>query len=216
MPVLYFRVESAEPVKFAAAPLLAFRVRVLNAPAEELIRAVALRAQIQLEVTRRMYSSEEQAQLRDLFGTPDRWRQTLRSLLWTHANVMVPPFTGSTIAELPVPCTFDFNVAATKYFHGLSSGDLPLCFLFSGTVFYEDEGGALRVSPISWDKEAKFCLPLKVWKELMDEHYPNCAWLAIQRDTFERLYEFKVREGIPTWEEAIERALASVRDTVRP
>ena len=163
-----------------------------------------------------MYSSEEQAQLRDLFGTPDRWRQTLRSLLWTHANVMVPPFTGSTIAELPVPCTFDFNVAATKYFHGLSSGDLPLCFLFSGTVFYEDEGGALRVSPISWDKEAKFCLPLKVWKELMDEHYPNCAWLAIQRDTFERLYEFKVREGIPTWEEAIERALASVRDTVRP
>jgi hypothetical protein len=216
MPELYFRVESAEPVKFAAAPLLAFRVRVLNAPAEELIRAVALRAQIQLEVTRRMYSSEEQAQLRDLFGTPDRWRQTLRSLLWTHANVMVPPFTGSTIAELPVPCTFDFNVAATKYFHGLSSGDLPLCFLFSGTVFYEDEGGALRVSPISWDKEAKFCLPLKVWKELMDEHYPNCAWLAIQRDTFERLYEFKVREGIPTWEEAIERALASVRDTVRP
>ena len=181
MPELYFRVESAEPVKFAAAPLLAFRVRVLNAPAEELIRAVALRAQIQLEVTRRMYSSEEQAQLRDLFGTPDRWRQTLRSLLWTHANVMVPPFTGSTIAELPVPCTFDFNVAATKYFHGLSSGDLPLCFLFSGTVFYEDEGGALRVSPISWDKEAKFCLPLKVWKELMDEHYPNCAWLAIQR-----------------------------------
>ena len=151
MPELYFRVESAEPVKFAAAPLLAFRVRVLNAPAEELIRAVALRAQIQLEVTRRMYSSEEQAQLRDLFGTPDRWRQTLRSLLWTHANVMVPPFTGSTIAELPVPCTFDFNVAATKYFHGLSSGDLPLCFLFSGTVFYEDEGGALRVSPISWE-----------------------------------------------------------------
>jgi len=128
---------------------------------------------------------------------------------------MVPRFVGGTIAELYVPCTFDFNVAATKYFHGLSSGDLPLCFQFSGTVFYEDKDGALQVSPIPWDKEAKFRLPLKVWKDLMDEHYPNSAWLALRRDTFERLYEFKTREGIPTWEDAIERALASVRETVR-
>jgi hypothetical protein len=131
------------------------------------------------------------------------------------ASVMVPRFTGGTIVDLHVPCTFDFNVAATKYFYGLSSGDLPLCFQFSGTVFYEDQDGALQVSPISWDKEARFRLPLKVWKALMDEHYPNSAWLAIGRETFDRLYEFKVREGIPTWDQAIERALASVRETVR-
>lgn len=215
MPELHLSVESAEAVKFAAAPLLTFKVRLSNTPAEEVIHAVVLRAQIQLEVARRAYSAGEQARLRDLFGTPDRWGQTLRSLLWTHANLMVPRFVGGTIAELYVPCTFDFNVAATKYFHGLSSGDLPLCFQFSGTVFYEDKDGALQVSPISWDKEAKFRLPLKAWKDLMDEHYPNCAWLALRRDTFERLYEFKIREGIPTWEDAIERALASVRETVR-
>jgi|SRR6516164_1300074 len=215
MPELHLSVESAEAVKFAAAPLLTFKVRISNAPAEEVIHAGVLRAQIQLEVARRAYSAGEQGRLRDLFGTPDRWGQTLRSLLWTHANLMVPRFVGGTIAELYVPCTFDFNVAATKYFHGLSSGDLPLCFQFSGTVFYEDKDGALQVSPISWDKEAKFRLPLKVWKDLMDEHYPNSAWLALRRDTFERLYEFKTREGIPTWEDAIERALASVRETVR-
>jgi hypothetical protein len=215
MPELHLSVESAEAVKFAAAPLLTFKVRISNAPAEEVIHAGVLRAQIQLEVARRAYSAGEQGRLRDLFGTPDRWGQTLRSLLWTHANLMVPRFVGRTIAELYVPCTFDFNVAATKYFHGLSSGDLPLCFQFSGTVFYEDKDGALQVSPIPWDKEAKFRLPLKVWKDLMDEHYPNSAWLALRRDTFERLYEFKTREGIPTWEDAIERALASVRETVR-
>jgi len=215
MPELHLSVESAEAVKFAAAPLLTFKVRISNAPAEEVIHAGVLRAQIQLEVARRAYSAGEQGRLRDLFGTPDRWGQTLRSLLWTHANLMVPRFVGGTIAELYVPCTFDFNVAATKYFHGLSSGDLPLCFQFSGTVFYEDKDGALQVSPIPWDKEAKFRLPLKVWKDLMDEHYPNSAWLALRRDTFERLYEFKTREGIPTWEDAIERALASVRETVR-
>ena len=215
MSELHLSVESAEAVKFAAAPLLTFKVRISNAPAEEVIHAGVLRAQIQLEVARRAYSAGEQGRLRDLFGTPDRWGQTLRSLLWTHANLMVPRFVGGTVADLHVPCTFDFNVAATKYFHGLSSGDLPLCFQFSGTVFYEDKDGALQVSPISWDKEAKFRLPLKVWKDLMDEHYPNSAWLALRRDTFERLYEFKTREGIPTWEDAIERALASVRETVR-
>jgi hypothetical protein len=136
-------------------------------------------------------------------------------MLWTHASVMVPRFTGSALTELPVPCTFDFNVAATKYFHGLTSGDLPLCFQFSGSIFYPREDGTLQVTPISWDKEAKYRLPVKVWKGLMDMYYPNSAWLALRRDTFEKLYRFKVSEGIPTWEEALERALDALPETVR-
>jgi Family of unknown function (DUF6084) len=216
MPDLRLTVESAESVAFAASPLLAFKLRIGSVPADQLIHTIALRAQIQIEVTRRQYDAKEQAKLLDLFGSPDRWGQTLRNLLWTHANVMVPRFSGSTLVDLQVPCTFDFNVAATKYFHGLSSGDLPLCFQFSGTIFYQGEEGALQVLPISWDKEAKYRLPVKVWKALMDEYFPNSAWLALHRDTFERLYDFKVREGIPTWDETIERALASLRETVRP
>jgi hypothetical protein len=136
-------------------------------------------------------------------------------MLWTHASVMVPRFAGSTIAEIPVPCTFDFNVAATKYFHGVTNGDLPLCFQFSGTVFYQCEDGAMQVAPISWDKEAKYRLPVKVWKDLMEMYYPNSAWLSLHRDTFEKLYQFKVREGITTWEEALERALSALPESVR-
>jgi len=215
MPDLRLAIEGAEVVQYAAAPLLAFKLRIANHPSEETIHTVALRAQIQIEATRRKYDANEQARLLDLFGEPDRWGQTLRSMLWTHASVVVPRFTGSALADIVVPCSFDFNVAATKYFHGLASGDLPLCFQFSGTVFYQGENETLQVAPISWDKEAKYRLPVKVWKGLMDVYYPNSTWLALQRDTFEKLYQFKVREGIPTWEEALERALSALSETVR-
>ena len=215
MSDLRLTVESAEPVPFAAVPLLAFKLRVTNTPAEELIHTIALKVQIQLEATRRQYHPDEQARLRDLFGEPDRWGQTLRSMLWTHVSSIVPRFTGGTVSELHVPCTFDFNVAATKYFHGLASGDVPLRFQFSGTIFYESADGKLQVSPVSWDREATYRLPVKVWKALMDEYYPHSAWLALQKDTFEKLYRYKVDEGIPTWEEAVERALAALREAVR-
>jgi hypothetical protein len=216
MPELRLTIEGADVVKNAAAPLLLFKVRISNEPRDEVIHTVALRVQIQIEVTQRKYEPKEQAQLKDLFGEPDRWGQTLRNMLWTHASVVVPRFAGSMLAEIPVPCTFDFNVAATKYFHGLTNGDLPLRFQFSGTVFYEGSEGALQVAPISWDKEAKYRLPVQIWKDLMDVYYPNSAWLALQRDTFEKLYQLKVREGIPTWEEALERALSALSETVRP
>ena len=149
MPELSFSVESAQAVPFAAAPTIALKLRITNADAAETIHTVVLRAQIQLEVARRRYSPAEQAQMLELFGAPDRWSQTLRSMLWTHASVVVPSFTGSTEVDLPIPCTFDFNVAATKYFHGLESGDIPLLLLFSGTVFYPDQKTrcGLRPSP---------------------------------------------------------------------
>jgi hypothetical protein len=215
MPDLDFRVESVAAVPYAAAPTLAFRLRMTNENREEVIHAMALRAQIQIEVTRRHYTAEEQARLTDLFGEPGRWGQTLKTMLWTHVAVNVPPFQGETNVEIPVPCTFDFNVATTKYFHGLNEGDLPLNFLFSGTVFYRGEQDELQVAPISWEKEAKFRLPLKIWKQMIDEYYPNTAWLCLRRDAFERLCEYKVRNGIPTWEEVIERIFQNADEPVR-
>src|ERR1700683_4977054 len=215
MPNLSFQVEAVEVVQHAASPLLAFKLRLTNSDPAEIIHTVALRCQIQLEVARRQYTSDDQARLRDLFDEPSRWGQTLKNLLWTHASIVVPSFRGATVADIPVPCTFDFNVAATKYFHGLSSGDLPLCFQFSGNVFFQGEEGTLQVAPISWDKEAKYRLPVKAWKDLMDTYYPNSAWLALHRDTFEKLYRYKVSEGIPSWEEALERALNALPETVR-
>jgi hypothetical protein len=204
MPDLGFRIAGAEAVKFAASPQIALNLQVTNNNPAETIHSVALRCQIQIEVTRRRYTADDQQKLRDLFGEPERWSQTLRNLLWTHVNVNVPPFRDSAMVDLPVPCTFDFNVGATKYFHGLGEGDVPLCVMFSGTVFYAHDGEPMQVSPISWEKEARFSMPVKVWLEMMDTYYPNSAWLCLRRDIFERLYEYKVRHGIPTWEQALE------------
>ncbi len=214
MPDLTFQVEKAEPQRFTVAPTLLFKLRITNATANETVHSVALRCQIQLEVTRRQYSPDDQAHLRDLFGTPERWSQTLKNMLWTHASIVAPAFQGSTVVDVPVPCTFDFNVAATKYFHGLGDGDVPLNFLFSGTVFYGD-GEALQVAPIPWDKEARFRLPVKAWHEMMDIYYPNTAWLCLRRDIFERLHQHKVQNGIPTWEQVFETLLPALEETVK-
>jgi hypothetical protein len=210
MPDLSFQIEKAEPQRFTVAPTLLFKLRMTNNVANETVHSVALRCQIQLEVTRRQYRAEDQSQLRDLFGETERWGQTLKTMLWTHASVVAPAFQDTAVVDLAVPCTFDFNVAATKYFSGLSDGEVPLNFLFSGTVFFADADGALQVAPIPWDKEARFRLPVKSWQDMMDIYYPNSAWLCLRRDVFERLYEYKVAHGIPTWEQALESILPAV------
>jgi hypothetical protein len=207
MPELNFQIEGVEVVPHTVSPLLAFKVRISNSDPDETVHTVALRCQIQLEVARRKYTRDDQARLRDLFDEPGRWGQTLKTLLWTHASIVVSSFKGTTVTNVPVPCTFDFNVAATKYFDGLEDGEVPICMQFSGTVFYASAAGGLQAAPISWDKEARFKLPVKIWREMMATYYPNSAWLCLQRDAFDRLYQYKVLHGIPTWEEVLERIL---------
>ena len=204
MPDLDFSVESAESVSFAAAPTLSFKLKIRAANSDEKIQSIVLRCQIQLETTKRKYSATEQAQLFELFGEPERWGRTLKSMLWVHTSATVPPFQGETMIDLPVPCTFDFNIAATKYFAGLEAGEVPLNLMFSGTIFFENEDGGLQVEQISWEKEAQFRLPVRVWREMMDHYYPNTAWLCLRRDVFDRLNRYKMDHAIPTWEQAIE------------
>src|ERR1700683_5005486 len=209
MPNLPFQIDSASVVSFAAVPMLAFQLRIRNASSDEAIHTVALRCQIQIEVTRRRYTPAEQGQMLDLFGQPDRWSQTLRSLLWTHVNWVVPGFTGEeTVVDMQVPCSFDFNVAATKYFAGLADGDIPLLFLFSGNVFYAPQDSPLQVAPISWEQETRFKLPVKIWRDMMDSYYPNSVWINLHKDTFEHLYRYKTQHGLLNWEQALEHILA--------
>jgi hypothetical protein len=212
---LNFTVESAAAVPFAAVPTIAFRLNVKRSTAGPDIKNIALRAQIMIEASRRHYLPDERQALRDLFGEPDRWSRTLRSLLWTQAFVTVPPFDGTTTqVDLLVPCTFDFNIAATKFFHAVENGNLPLCFQFSGTIFYATPTGAVQIEQISWNQEANFQLPVTIWQEMIDHYYPNSAWLRLRRDTFDRLLEFKTLNGIASWEEAVDRLLVSAKEPV--
>jgi hypothetical protein len=209
VPDLNFEIESVAPQPYAATPLLNFKLRV-SASTGEPVGSVILRCQIMLEVARRRYSQEESDRLLDLFGEPGQWERTLRDMLWTNTSVVVPAFTGHTTFDLPVHCTFDFNVAATKYFAGLDEGEVPVLMLFSGTVFYLSENGALQVTQIPWEKEARYRVPVRAWREMMDMYYPNSAWLCLRRDVFERLYRYKTRRGIPTFDQALERVVPDV------
>ena len=208
MPELHFQIEGAEAVAHAAAPLIALKLRITNLPAAETVHTLTLRCQVQIEPAKRRYLSHEQEKLLDLFGEPERWSRTVRPLLWINTSVAVPGFSDNVLVNLELPCTFDFNVAATKYFHALDSGDIPICAMFSGTVFYKGADDVLQVAQVPWDREANFRLPVSVWKEMMDMHFPNVAWLCLRREAFEQLYEYKMRHGLPTWEQAITRALS--------
>jgi hypothetical protein len=207
VPDLDFEIQGVEVARFAAAPLLNFKLRVRNSEPGEPVHSLSLQAQIRIETARRKYADAEQRRLLDIFGEPERWAQTLHSMLWTHTQVVVPGFTETVVADLPAPCTFDFNVAAAKYFGGLEGGEVPLTFLYSGTIFYEAADCSLRIAQISWSKESTYSLPVSVWKEMMDVYYPNTAWLCLRRDVFERLHQYKIDRGIPTWEQTVESML---------
>ncbi len=213
MPDLVFGVEGAEVLEFAAVPSLLFKLRIENLE-EEPIRSVALNTQIRIAATQRHYDPAEQERLLELFGEPHRWGSTLRSLLWTHTTLQVPPFSGSTVVDMPVPCTYDLEVIGSKYFYALEEGEVPLEFLFSGTVFYAGADGRLQVARISWEKEAEFRLPVRVWKEMMEHYFPNSAWIRLHKDAFDQLYNYKVRRGLPTWEAAVEALLRASEQEV--
>jgi hypothetical protein len=208
MPDLNFEVTGIEPAQRGVAPLLHFILQITNTPETETIQSVMLQTQIQIQAPQRAYKPEEKERLKELFGAPEDWGQTLRTRLWTHANTIVPRFRGSAQTMLAVPCTFDFNVAATKYFYALEEGEVPLLFLFSGTVFYAAPDGRLQIQKISWEKECAWRMPIARWQELMEHHYPDSAWIAMRRDVFNDLYEFKRREGLSSWDQVLERLLA--------
>ena len=215
---LNVQVDAAKPVADAAIPQLVFQLKVseVGSPRPTAIQSVLLRCQIRIEPTRRRYEAEDPGRLADLFGPPAHWGQTMRSMLWTHAQAVVPAFCGSTEVELPVPCSYDFNVAATKYFAALDQGDIPLCFLFSGTVFYAAEDGRLQVAPISWERTADFRLGVSLWREMMDHYYPNVAWLELPNDVFQRLLQYRSRHGLPSWQRTLEHLLADEEERVTP
>ena len=201
-PELRFTVLGVAPERPAAAPTLRFSLGIDAGGAA--VRSVMLEIQLRIAATQRGYDAAEQAKLAELFGAPHRWADTLRGLLWTQATLVVPPFDGSTVADLYVPCTYDFEVAAAKYLAALGDGDVPLELLFSGTVFYAGPAGALQVSRISWSAEAAHRLPVRVWREAIDGHFPHSAWLRLDRDAFDRLAAFKAARTLPSWEAALD------------
>ncbi|WP_280244033.1 DUF6084 family protein [Nocardia abscessus] len=200
-----FAVLEMKPEPYAVAPILSARVGIA-ALAEEPVHAIALRAQVRIEPFRRGYSDEEGAGLADLFGPRERWHQTQRSFLWMHCATMVPGFTGGAEVDLPMPCTYDFEVTGSKYLHALREGVVPLLFLFSGTVFIRGSSG-FAVQQIPWDREDKFDMPVSVWQDLVAAHFPNSGWVRLHNDTLRALAAYKSGHGLLGFDDAVTRLL---------
>jgi len=202
---LTISVLSAQPDPYAAVPTLLLRLR-LEAPEAEPVHAIVLKAQIRIEPQRRRYEPEEEERLLELFGEAPQWGESLRPFLWTHVTTTVAAFTGSTEIDLPVTCTYDFEVAAAKYLHSLGDGDIPLVLLFNGTTFSVREGG-LIVQPIAWNVEADHRLPVAVWRATMDTFFPNSGWIRLRRETIDALTRYKADRALTSWEDTVERLL---------
>jgi hypothetical protein len=190
----------------AAAPTLMFRLRA-EVGADTPVHAMALHCQLQIEPRSHRYAQAEGERLYELFGEPERWHDTLRPLLWTHASVLVPRFEGTIDVDVPITCTYDLEVTAAKYFHALEDGEIPLLFLFSGTIFFVGDQ-RFNVTPVPWDKEAAYRLPIHLWRELMDRYFPNCTWLRLRRESLDALCRFKGRHALTTFDDAVEALLA--------
>jgi hypothetical protein len=210
MPELAFTVTDAARVEYAAVPMLRFTLRVENLDGEP-VRSILLDTQIQIAARRRHYDAAAHDRLFELFGPPDDWGTTLRTLLWHRATVVVPPFTGATTVDVNVPCTYDLEVAASRYLDALSDGVVPLEFLFSGSVFAGGPAG-LQVTRLSWEQEAEYRLPVSVWREVMDRYFRGHAWLRLRRDAFERLSAYKSRNALATWEDTLDALLPAAEE----
>lgn len=202
---LSFLCTGATPDRYAAVPTLQLRVRIEETTGTP-VHALALRAQVRIEPFRRSYDETEGEALLDLFGDRARWGDTVKPMQLAFLTQMVPGFTGSTEIDLPMTCSYDFEVAANKYLYALEGGEVPLLLLFNGTIFTGGPGG-ISVAPVPWHKEATLPLPVAAWRETMDLHFPGTAWLRLRRESFDALHRYRARHGMTGWEDAIERLL---------
>ncbi len=207
MTELGFAVVDIQPEPYAAAPQLTARLRVTESTGAT-IHAIAVRCQVRILPQRRGYAAGEEPGLQDLFGGRGRWPDTLQSFLCLQCSTMVQGFTGSTEADLPLPCTFDFDVAAAKYLHALRDGEIPLELLFSGTVFTKGPAG-FGVEQVPWHLEASYRLPVAAWHALMDQYFPHAGWIRLDRDALAALSRYKSARGLTSWEATVESLLSA-------
>ncbi|MGV0716784.1 DUF6084 family protein [Mycolicibacterium sp. XJ662] len=201
-----FVVLDVAPEPYSVTPILMARIGIA-AFSEVPVHAIALKCQVRIEPARRTYDDEEAVRLTDLFGPPENWAATQHTFLWQNAAAMVPGFTSSTQIQMPLECTYDFEVAAAKYLHALRDGTIPLQFLFSGTVFTAGTRGFV-VHQVPWDRDERYDMPVRVWHDLVQQHFPNTGWMRLNHDTIDALAAYRTSRGLLGFDDAITSLLS--------
>ncbi len=206
IPDVEFEVLGARPVRWAAAPMLELELQVAETTGRR-VYMIALTVQLMIDPARRRYDDESRSQLIELFGAPERWAVTTRSLVWCKLDVLVPAFSGRVSVPVPVSCSYDLELAAVKYLHSLPDGEAPLALHFNGTIYYEGEDGGLQMVLVPWTKSIDFRMPMSVWHETIEHFYPNTGWIALRSNTLDALVRAKLERGLPTFDAAVQALL---------
>jgi Family of unknown function (DUF6084) len=206
MADLVFGCTGASAERYAATPTLSFALTITESTGVG-VHAIALRCQFRIEPQRRRYSAAEAKRLHDLFGDTSRWADTVKPIQLAIVTTMVPAFTALTEIEVQMPCTYDLEVASARYLQALDDGTIPLLLLFSGTVFLA-QGNGYSVELVPWSAEASFRMPVSVWQDVVNLHFPGSAWLRCSRETLDALFTFKTERALPTWDATLGALLA--------
>jgi hypothetical protein len=205
-PDLEFAALGARAVKHAASPMLMLDLEVRESDGRP-VHMLALTIQLMIEPARRRSEAAEHERLEELFGAPERWAVTTRSLLWAQLDVVVPAFTGSTTVSVPIACSYDMELAAAKYLRALPDGVAPLALHFNGMIYYPGADGALQMALVPWSKSIDFRMPVSVWQDMIEHYYPGTAWVAVHSATLDALQRLKLRRGLATVDACIAELL---------
>ena len=201
-----FAVSTAGHLPHAAAPTLEFSGGVTDASGFE-IQSMALVVQVMIDPARRSYDPQTRARLAELFGPAEAWAPPDHGLHLARLVAFVPGFAGTGAFTLDVPCTYDLEVAAAKYFYALPDGAVPMSFHFNGTILYRDAEARLQVVPVPWSATARFRMRLSVWRTMMAEHYPGGGWVRLQPETLAALNARRSERGLHSFDAAVSELL---------
>ncbi len=207
-PNLRLAVSGVRAIPHAAAPTLSFTLAVDDDSGREVFMA-GLSVQIQIEPAKRSLRRRVPGEAhRALRGPAPLDHHRAADALDRPRRCCSRPSRGRRRANIEVLCNYDVELAAAKYFHSVTDGEIPLAFHFNGSVYYATEDGRLQIVQVPWDTTADFSLPLSVWTEMIDSYYPYRGWVPVHRDTLDALQRLKARSGAPTFDAALTELLA--------
>ncbi len=200
-----FAVTGAAHAAFAATPTMLFTATATDPSGHE-IQSIALTVQVMIDPARRGYDPDTRARLAELFGPPASWAPATSGLAWARVAATVPTFCGSTTFAIEVPCTYDLEVAAAKYFYAVQDGEIPLSFHFNGNVFFHGPE-RLQVVPVSWSSTAKYRMPVSAWRAMIAAHYPGGGWIRLSAETLAALNDRRAARGLPSFDACVKELL---------
>jgi hypothetical protein len=205
-PAPEFAVTGGAHVPFAATPTMLF-AGLATEPHGIEVQSIALTVQVMIDPARRGYDPPTRERLAELFGPPAAWAPSTSGLAWARVAASIPSFTHSTTFGIEVPCSYDLEVAAVKYFYAVDDGLVPLSFHFNGNVFYRGPDGRLMVVPVAWSNTAQYRMPVEVWRAMIAEHYPGGGWIRIEDSTLAALNERRAARGLASFDACVRELL---------